>query len=126
MAIDREALERLDLNSETEIRALLDQAVPGSTLLAALHLALGDLDPAHVIVQEDASEAGSYWHGILHRAEGDYSNARYWFRRAGSLPGSLGLDPERITILVESGQDAAADLHREWRALALSGLEASK
>jgi hypothetical protein len=48
--------------------------------------ALDDLDGCHRIFQEVHSDLGSYWHGMMHRREGDFDNARYWFRRAGSLP----------------------------------------
>src|SRR5687767_15218441 len=47
---------------------------------------LDELDAAHHIFQEDPTELGSYWHGMMHRREGDFDNARYWFRRAGRLP----------------------------------------
>jgi len=52
----------------------------------ALLYALDDLDGSHQFFQDDHSDLGSYWHGMLHRREGDFDNARYWFRRAGSLP----------------------------------------
>lgn len=45
-----------------------------------------DLDAAHRIFQDNSSDLGSYWHGMMHRREGDFDNARYWFRRAGRLP----------------------------------------
>jgi hypothetical protein len=41
---------------------------------------------AHALFQEAKGDVGSYWHGMMHRREGDFDNARYWFRRAGVLP----------------------------------------
>jgi hypothetical protein len=52
----------------------------------ALFYAVDDLDSAHRIFQGNSSDLGSYWHGMMHRREGDFDNARYWFRRAGRLP----------------------------------------
>ncbi len=52
----------------------------------ALFCAADALGAAHRIFQDDASDIGSYWHGVLHRREADFDNARYWFRRAGKLP----------------------------------------
>lgn len=51
-----------------------------------LFYAADALDAAHRIFQDDSSDLGSYWHGMMHRREGDFDNARYWFRRAGRLP----------------------------------------
>ncbi len=51
-----------------------------------LFYALDAIDEGHVIFQEANDDPGSYWHGMTHRREGDFDNARYWFRRAGVLP----------------------------------------
>jgi Tfp pilus assembly protein PilF len=48
------------------------------------HLERGDWRAAHEIVQRDEDDALACWaHGIVHLMEGDASNARYWYRRAG-------------------------------------------
>jgi hypothetical protein len=54
--------------------------------LAGLWLYADDLDRSHRISQGLHDREGSYWHGIMHRREGDYSNAKYWFRRVGGHP----------------------------------------
>jgi len=50
---------------------------------AVLLLERGDWQAAHAIVQQDEESRLSCWaHGIVHRMEGDASNARYWYRQA--------------------------------------------
>lgn len=51
-----------------------------------LFYAVDALDLAHRIFQDAAGDLGSYWHGMMHRRESDFDNARYWFRRSGTLP----------------------------------------
>jgi hypothetical protein len=53
-----------------------------------LLLAAGDIESAHRIAQESSSVNGSYVHGMVHRVEDDFDNARYWFLRAGVHPAS--------------------------------------
>lgn len=54
--------------------------------LAALWLAHHFLDESHRLSQETDTREGSYWHGIMHRREPDYANAKYWFRRVPQHP----------------------------------------
>lgn len=49
--------------------------------LSGLWLGHAFLDESHAISQEIHTIEGSFWHGIMHRREGDYGNAKYWFRR---------------------------------------------
>lgn len=54
--------------------------------LRALMLLWNDfLEPSHSIVQEMGHPEASYIHGMMHRREGDFGNAKYWFRRAYPL-----------------------------------------
>jgi hypothetical protein len=41
------------------------------------------LDESHTISQGIDTPSGSFWHAIMHRREGDFSNAKYWFRHVG-------------------------------------------
>jgi hypothetical protein len=49
--------------------------------LSGLWLWHNHLDASHTISQEIETSAGSAWHGLMHRREGDYWNANYWFNR---------------------------------------------
>jgi hypothetical protein len=44
------------------------------------------LDESHTISQRIDTTSGSFWHAIMHRREGDFSNAKYWFRNVGQHP----------------------------------------
>ena len=63
----------------------MTQEKPKGDLRRALtHLENGDWQAAHAIVQEDEESRLFCWaHGIVHIMEGDRSNARYWYRKAG-------------------------------------------
>ena len=56
-----------------------------SLVRGGLYYAVDALDECHKIFQEDHTDLGSYWHGMMHRREGDFDNARYWFRRTSRL-----------------------------------------
>src|SRR5438270_7443644 len=55
-------------------------------LAAGLWLYCDDLDRCHAICQDLPDPIGAFWHGIMHRREGDFSNSHYWVRRAESHP----------------------------------------
>ncbi|XID93225.1 hypothetical protein ACF3MZ_01410 [Paenibacillaceae bacterium WGS1546] len=70
---------------------------------AALHLWNDSLAAAHDLVEHLATSTGAAIHGIMHRREGDYDNAKYWFRRADEHPAYHGLQARAAAYLRESG-----------------------
>ena len=52
------------------------------------------LDESHTISQGIETPDGSFWHGIMHRREGDFSNSKYWYRRVGQHPAYATLAAE--------------------------------
>jgi hypothetical protein len=58
---------------------------------SGLHIWNESLELSHSISQEIMTPTGSYWHGLMHRMEGDFSNAKYWFTDARHHPISTQL-----------------------------------
>jgi hypothetical protein len=110
-------------------------------LCAGLWLYVDDLDRSHALSQSILTPTGSFWHAIMHRREGDFDNAKYWYRKAGRHPamnhidltgGGAGsgtdvarYDPyllvDRAAAAMQRGDDSPPALiseqHREWKAL---------
>jgi hypothetical protein len=78
------------------------QSTPSSHLSLALQAlwfdAKGDWDKAHELAQKDGGSSGDWVHAYLHRKEGDASNARYWYVRAGKPIYSGSLEEEWAAI----------------------------
>jgi len=81
-----------------EFKASLSRASPpaGMPVLATAlwYDAKGEWEMAHTLAQEINSRTGSWVHGYLHRKEGDESNARYWYARAGRTFARIPLSAE--------------------------------
>jgi len=116
-------------------------------LLAGLWLWHDWLGESHTISQGIISPTGSFWHAIMHRREGDFSNSKYWYARcaghpvlqvmAAQSPGVLnsqaphksllrlmqgGWSPNAFVDLVEEVHDQPTDAHRA-AAVSLQQLE---
>ena len=99
--------------------------------LSGLWLLHNFLNESHEISQSIESPEGSYWHGIMHRLEGDYWNSKYWFRKVGKHPslknvlGTSSWNPSDFTDQCESHREQNEQLSSalqeialaEWRAL---------
>jgi hypothetical protein len=84
--------------------------------LSGLWLAHNYLDESHRISQEIENPTGSFWHAIMHRREGDYSNSKYWFRRVGRHAVFPALAKEAARLVRAADMDSAAGLlnDQEW------------
>ena len=78
--------------SEPKQTALIEEILRNPLLANCPELAAGlwlyadDLERSHAVSQSLEDATGSYWHGIMHRREGDFSNAHYWLRCAARHP----------------------------------------
>jgi hypothetical protein len=118
---DRRLIQRVAAAEDHEIAGEDGSAIRCARSL--LFIAAGGLDQAHRIVQEISTNDGAYIHGMVHRIDDDFDNARYWFRRASGQPagaemyrraaaGSVTVashpiwDPFLVTDMVETSRTA--------------------
>ncbi len=93
-------LKPADLLARPVVRSDEAQAV-----LSGLWLWHDWLDESHTISQGIHTATGSYWHAIMHRREGDFSNAKYWYAKCASHPVKKLIAPKAAEIV--SGSKAA-------------------
>ena len=116
--------EAVRLVSEISAEAVL---APHPPLVAGLWLYVDELDKSHVISQELKDKTGSFWHGIMHRREGDFWNAKYWFDRCGAHAAMMPLRDYDPFVFVDKVEAAHRDRsegtslvklqRREWASL---------
>jgi len=81
--------EFVDSLAETEPPSSLSEY-----LLALWYDGKGNWEKSHEIIQ-DIEDANAEWiHAYLHRKEGDFGNADYWYRRAGKIRPAAILEDE--------------------------------
>jgi hypothetical protein len=94
-------------------------------LHSALWLYVDELDRSHTVSQGIEDATGSFWHGIMHRREGDFSNSHYWFNKVGEHPAIThvgGYDAHRMideveTLHTDKPQHLIDLQRREWQTL---------
>ena len=100
------------------IDAVMVAVVGESALIQSVALLWHDhLDESHNFSQDISSNDGSFLHGIMHRREPDYPNAKYWFNRVGSHPAYPEI-LERVTPLV-AGTSLENLAATEWDSAAM-------
>jgi len=82
------------------ISGILHSEDDANAMLAGLWLWHDWLDQSHTISQSLHSATGSFWHAIMHRREGDFSNSKYWYARCTSHP-----------VLAQMANNASQILH---------------
>lgn len=90
------------------VEAVSDQDM-AECCVAGLWLWHNYLDRSHDFSQEIHTSSGSLWHGIMHRREPDYSNAKYWYRRVGDHPVYLDLHEQAIELAEKHQVEVAAE-----------------
>jgi len=90
------------------VESLLKRAplATNPALRAGLWLYVDELDRSHTISQDLKDPTGSYWHGIMHRREGDFSNSHYWFHKTGKHPAMALLESYDGHGLVDAAEAA--------------------
>ena len=66
------------------------------------------LDASHTLSQDIETREGSWLHGIMHRREPDYGNAKYWFKRVGRHPAYEKLAPRAQALVADREFNTAA------------------
>lgn len=105
----RAALEAMSIETAFADRRVADRQM-AELCLGAVWLLHDFLDQSHHISQGVETPTGSYWHGIMHRREPDYGNAKYWFRRVGGHPIHAELHRAARALAGQTPDDAAAAL----------------
>jgi hypothetical protein len=120
---------RPGVETETGLARRLDSVLANSRLAGrpsqlarAIVLLWHDhLDSAHTIAQDIADSDGAFVHGIMHRREPDFGNARYWFHRVGPHPAFAEIGA-RVQVQLRGGNSPELALalapEGRWDALA--------
>jgi hypothetical protein len=106
-ADQQESLQRMDVRRLLDGRPCADREM-ARCCIAGLWLLHDYLEESHRISQGISTPTGSYWHGIMHRREPDYSNSKYWFRGVGRHPIFPELAREAQRLAAQHGTDTAS------------------
>lgn len=80
------------------------------------------LDASHGIAQNMETREAAWLHGIMHRREPDYGNAKYWFQRVGRHDAFPSL-ARKVTELVPPVVEISTFVRNgDWQPLALVDL----
>lgn len=69
-----------------DLRPRIDALAVDELVKGILHLLNDDLMSAHRVAMSMEDENAKYLHALVHRREGDFSNARYWLKTLREQP----------------------------------------
>ena len=107
------SLERLDAADLFVDREINDPDM-ARCCLSGLWILLNEQDRSHEICQRIKTPEGSYWHGIVHRIEGDFWNSKYWFAQIGNHTTDLELTRYMETTFPADANPILKALRKSW------------
>lgn len=107
--------------------APVKSADDAAAALSGIWLLHDALHESHEISQSLLGSTGSFWHAIMHRREGDFSNAKYWFDRCDGHPvmRQIGAGAAQAVGNLASERRVSHVLREGWDAHAFVDLVAS-
>jgi hypothetical protein len=106
---ERSMLARLSVKSAFAHVSAVTERNMAECCLAGVWLLHDFLHESHELSQGINTTSGSFWHGIMHRREGDFSNAKYWFRHVGAYPVYEPLAQRAAELAAERGNSAVVE-----------------
>jgi hypothetical protein len=85
----------------------IKSSAAADAMLAGLWLWHDALEESHTLSQKLDTPDGAYWHAIMHRREGDFSNSKYWLARCRSHPSAAAI-AKSLPKLIESHRGDSA------------------
>ncbi|NUO83663.1 hypothetical protein HUU05_26610 [candidate division KSB1 bacterium] len=120
----RPQLAALDLQQAFAPHAVVAEDM-ARACLAGLWLYHDFLEESHRLSQSISSSTGSYWHGLMHRREPDYSNSKHWFHRVGAHPIFPALQQHAAQLAAASENHPSSDFLKgqpQWEPFAFIDL----
>lgn len=93
------------LRPETVLTVPVQSTDDARAVLAGLWLWHDWLDQSHSVSQSLATPNGSFWHAIMHRREGDFSNSKYWYARCRHHPAMAAIAAMARSVTATASRD---------------------
>jgi hypothetical protein len=99
------ALKKLSVDAAFAHAGRVADAEMAACCMSGVWLLHDYLDESHTISQRIDTAEGSFWHAIMHRREGDFSNSKYWFRHVGQHAAYDAIGQRAAELAASRGQE---------------------